>query len=189
MPARSPPSSSPGSAPSSPRTATSRRSCSATIPLIVEKSPFPISPSNTLEAGQVATILERLLAAPRAVPASRGPHASQQAHDQLRRARGHDAGDRRGQGVPRRLLPPAAAHRRLRVELLQDAQPTRPRRGANAAGRRSSASGRSSRSAAASSDRNTMVERDLSGLHPGRDTSGPMATGLQQVSASAQCSR
>ncbi len=27
-------------------------------PLIVEKSPFPISPSNTLDAGQVATILD-----------------------------------------------------------------------------------------------------------------------------------
>ena len=99
--------------------------------------------------GQVATILDDYAQTARAVPASRRPHAPQQAHDQPGRPGRHDAGDRRGQGVPRRLLAAAAPHRRLRVELLQDPQPTRRGRGASAAARRSSASGPSSRSAAA----------------------------------------
>jgi Icc protein len=56
------------------------------------------------------------------VPASRRPHAPQQAHDQPHRAEGPAPGDRRGQGVSGRLLVAASAHAGLCTELLQDAQ-------------------------------------------------------------------
>ena len=145
-------------------TATSRRSCSATTRSSSQDSPFPITPSNTLDAAQAATILEDYAAHAGALPAPRRPHPPQQAHDQPGRAARHAPGDRRGQGVPRRLLAAAPPHRRLRAELLQDPQRRWP--GAWSERSRQEIVGLWPQFALGSSvgDRNTVVKHDLSNL-------------------------
>ena len=136
-------------------------------PLVVEDSPFPVSPSNTLDATQAAAILGDYARTPGHVPAPCRAHSPQQAHHQPAGARRHASGDRRRQGVSRRLLAPPPVHRGLRAELLQVAAATSPGNGANEAGRRSRALA-AVRARQQRPDRNTVVERDLSNLRPVR---------------------
>ncbi len=110
----------------------------------------------------------RLLPRSRTVPAPRRAHPPQQAHHQPGRARRHAPGDRRRQGVSRRLLTPPAVHRGLRARTSTRAAATSPANGANEAGSRSRGLWPQFALGSSVQDRNTVVEHDLSNLRPVR---------------------
>ena len=118
-------------------------------PLVVQNSPFPISPSNTLDAAQAATILDDYAQTPGLFL-----HHAGHTHRNKRTISPVAPGVTHQEIAAGKEYPGGFSLLRLHTGgFALNFYKTRsdsPGRGANAAGRRSSASGRSSRSAAAS---------------------------------------